>query len=47
VTGNALIVSMRWVVDRDRTLKVTLAECSACHRRVLLDGTKAVAPQGT
>jgi cytochrome c553 len=46
VTKNGIIVSMRWIVDRDRKLKVTLAECSACHTRVLPDGTEVLGAQG-
>lgn len=46
VTKDGVIVSMRWVVDRDRTLKITLAECSACHTRVLPDGTEILGAQG-
>jgi cytochrome c553 len=46
VTNDGVIVSIRWVVDRDRKLKVTLAECSACHTRVLPDGTEVLGAQG-
>lgn len=46
VSQTGLIVSMRWVVDRDRKLKVTLGECSACHTRVLPDGREVLGAQG-
>ena len=46
VTKEGVIVSIRWVVDRDRTLKLTLGECGACHTRVLPDGTTISGAQG-
>jgi hypothetical protein len=46
VTKDGIIVSLRWIVDRDRKLKLTLGECGACHTRVLKDGTSIVGAQG-
>lgn len=46
VTKDGIIVSLRWVVDTDRKLKLTLSECSACHTRVLPDGTAIEGAQG-
>jgi hypothetical protein len=46
VTKDGVIVSLRWVVDRDRKLKLTLGECGACHTRVLKDGTAVSGAQG-
>ncbi len=46
MTKDGVIVSLRWVVDRDRKLKLTLGECGACHTRVLKDGTAIMGAQG-
>ena len=46
VTNDGVIVSLRWVVDHDRTLKLTLSECGACHTRGLTDGTAISGAQG-
>src|SRR5262249_31977847 len=46
ITGDGIIVGFRWVVDRDRKLKVTIPECSSCHTRVLPDGTTINGAQG-
>ena len=46
VTSDGAIVSLRWIVDRDRKLKLTLCDCGACHTRVLKDGTSIVGAQG-
>jgi hypothetical protein len=46
VTGDGEIVALRWVVDRDRKLKITFSECAACHVRVLPDGTAIRGAQG-
>ena len=46
VTKDGVIVSLRWVVDHDRKLKLTLNECGACHTRVLSDGTAISGAQG-
>ena len=46
VTKDGVIVSLRWIVDRDRTLKITLGECGTCHTRVLNDGTAISGAQG-
>ena len=37
---------MRWIVDRDGKLKATLGECSACHTRLLPDGSELLGAQG-
>jgi hypothetical protein len=46
VTGDGVIVGLRWLVDNDRKLKITLSECGACHTRVLADGTAVLGAQG-
>ncbi len=46
VSADGVIVSLRWIVDRDRKLKLTLGECGACHTRVLRDGTSITGAQG-
>jgi len=46
VTKEGVIISLRWVVDRDGKLKVTLSECGSCHTRVLGDGTQVLGAQG-
>lgn len=46
VTKDGVIVSLRWIVDHDRKLKLTLSECGACHTRVLPDGTEVLGAQG-
>ncbi|MEO8678417.1 MAG: hypothetical protein ABI665_05180 [Vicinamibacterales bacterium] len=46
VSRDGEIISLRWVVDRDRTLKLTLNECAACHTRVLPDGSTILGAQG-
>lgn len=46
VTKEGIIVGPRWVVDHDGALKVTLDECSACHSRILSDGTLIRGAQG-
>jgi hypothetical protein len=39
VAADGTIPGVRWLIDHDRQLKITLAECSACHTRVLPDGS--------
>jgi hypothetical protein len=46
VTRDGVIAGLRWVVDRDKRLKITLGECGACHTRVLPDGTEVIGAQG-
>jgi hypothetical protein len=46
ITKDGVIVGLRWVVDRDGKLKITLSECGACHTRVLPDGTEILGAQG-
>jgi hypothetical protein len=38
VAADGTIPGIRWLIDHDRRLKLTLAECSGCHTRVLPDG---------
>jgi hypothetical protein len=37
--ADGTIPGVRWLIDHDRQLKLTLAECSGCHTRVLPDGS--------
>ena len=46
VSRDGVIIAMRWVVDRDRKLKLTINECAACHTRVLPDGSAILGAQG-
>lgn len=46
VTKDGVIVGLRWVVDHDRKLKLTISECGSCHTRVLPDGTDVLGAQG-
>jgi hypothetical protein len=46
VTNDGIIPSIRWLVDRDGKLKVSLADCSGCHSRVLPDGKLLLGAQG-
>jgi len=39
VARDGTIPGTRWLVDHDGTLKLTITECSACHTRVLPDGS--------
>jgi mono/diheme cytochrome c family protein len=41
-----VVIGVRWVVDHDRKLKVTLNECAACHTRVLSNGVAILGAQG-
>jgi cytochrome c553 len=41
VAADGTIPGTRWLVDHDGRLKLTLAECSGCHSRLLPDGTVA------
>ena len=46
VTKDGIIPAIRWVVDRDGKLKVSLADCAGCHTRVLPDGKLLLGAQG-
>jgi len=46
VTKDGVVIALRWVVDHDGKLKVTLSECGSCHTRVLPDGTEVLGAQG-
>lgn len=53
VTKDGVILGMRYVVDKDGKLKVSLADCGGCHSRLMPDGSvllgapsKTFAPQG-
>ena len=39
VAADGTIPGVRWLIDHDRQLKITLGECSACHTRLLPDGS--------
>jgi hypothetical protein len=47
VTKEGIVIGVRWVMDRDNKLKVTLNECAACHTRVLPDGSAILARRET
>jgi hypothetical protein len=38
VGADGTIPGVRWLVDHDGVLKITMTECGACHSRVLPDG---------
>ncbi len=46
VTEEGEIIGVRWVVDRDGELKISFAQCSACHTRVMEDGSTLRGAQG-
>ena len=46
VTKDGIIPSIRWLVDREGKLKVSLADCSGCHSRVLPNGNVLLGAQG-
>lgn len=46
ITKDGVIPSIRWVVDKDGKLKVSLADCSGCHSRILPDGSLILGAQG-
>src|SRR5262245_32301913 len=46
ITKDGVIPAIRWVVDRDGKLKVSLADCSGCHSRILPDGSLLLGAQG-
>jgi hypothetical protein len=39
VAADGTIPGVRWLIDHDGQLKLTLAECAGCHTRVLPDGS--------
>jgi len=39
VAADGTIPGVRWLIDHDGQLKITLAECSGCHTRLLPDGS--------
>jgi hypothetical protein len=46
VTKDGVVIALRWVVDHDGKLKITLGECGSCHTRVLPDGSALLGAQG-
>ena len=46
VTRDGILPSLRWVVDKDGKLKVSLADCSSCHSRLMPDGSVLLGAQG-
>jgi Di-haem oxidoreductase, putative peroxidase len=46
ITKGGVLLGLRWVVEKDGTLKVGLSECASCHTRVLDDGTLIRGAQG-
>ncbi|HEU4388816.1 MAG TPA: hypothetical protein VFV34_13525 [Blastocatellia bacterium] len=46
ITKDGIIPSIRWVVDKDGKLKVSLSDCSGCHSRILPDGSLILGAQG-
>lgn len=39
VTKDGVLLGMRYVVDKDGNLKVSLADCAGCHSRLMPDGS--------
>ena len=39
VAADGTIPGVRWLIDHDGKLKITLAECSGCHTRLMPDGS--------
>lgn len=39
LTRDGIILEYRWVVDRDRKLKISTTSCASCHTRLMPDGT--------
>ena len=39
MTSDGVLLDYRWVVDRDRKLKLSLTSCSGCHTRIMPDGS--------
>src|SRR4029434_6869217 len=46
ITKDGVIPAIRWVVDRDGKLKVSLADCAVCPSLVLPDGSLLLGAQG-
>jgi hypothetical protein len=46
VTREGVIPGIRWVVEKTGEVKLSLSECSACHTRVINDGTVIRGAQG-
>jgi hypothetical protein len=46
ITKDGIIPALRWSVDRNGKLKVSLADCSGCHSRILPDGSLLLGAQG-
>jgi hypothetical protein len=46
VTRDGVIAGIRWVVENNGELKLGLSECSACHTRLMDDGTVIRGAQG-
>jgi mono/diheme cytochrome c family protein len=41
-TADGILLDYRWVVDRDRKLKLSLSSCYGCHTRLMPDGSVIV-----
>ncbi|HQR07432.1 MAG TPA: hypothetical protein PLN21_11450 [Gemmatales bacterium] len=39
LTKDGIILDYRWVVDRDKKLKLSVSSCGGCHSRLMPDGT--------
>lgn len=46
VTKDGILPALRWVVDRDGKLKISLPECTGCHVRVMDNGALIRGAQG-
>jgi hypothetical protein len=46
ISRDGIIPALRWVVDTDGKLKVSLSDCSGCHSRVMPDGSLLLGAQG-
>jgi hypothetical protein len=46
ITKDGVIAGIRWVVEKNGDVKLTLSECAACHTRLMDDGTVLRGAQG-
>src|SRR5262249_2092448 len=46
VTKDGIIPTLRWSVGRDGKLRIGLADCAACHSRIMPDGSMLLGAQG-
>ena len=46
ITKDGVILGYRWVVEKNGEVKIAFGECSACHMRVMQDGSVVRGAQG-